>query len=151
MTKQVKELIITVSLIVVLVVVIAGNLKKKPAKKSLPASKNTAANLVSKPTVTTPASFGPIDDRKLRMQRERANLPWGKDPFNISITEKDYKKTDLELKGISLGKDRKSSAFINNEIVKVGDKVADYEVVEIQKDRVLLKKGEQSFYLTLPE
>lgn len=151
MTKQVKELIITGTLVVFLVVVIAGNLKKKPAKKPLPASKGPASDLVSKPTVTTPASFAPMDNRKLQMQRERANLPWGRDPFNVSTTEKDYKKTELELKGISLGKDRKSSAFINNEIVKVGDKVADYAVVEIQKDRVLLKKGEQSFYLTLPE
>lgn len=150
MTKQVKQLIITASLIVVLVVVIAGNLKKKPFKKLVPVSSGVPAAAVAKSPAATPVSFIPADERRLKMQKERANLPWGKSPFKSS-TDKDYQKTDLELKGISLGKDKKNFAFINNDIVKVGDKVADYEVVEIQKDRVLLKKGDQGFYLTLPQ
>ena len=42
-------------------------------------------------------------------------------------------------------------ALINNRIVKKGDKVGEYEVFEISKDRVLLKKGNQSFYLVFSE
>lgn len=150
MTKQVKELIITAFFIVVLVVVVAGNLKKKPTKKLVPVSSGVSAVAVAKPSAATPVSFTPADERRLRMQKERLNLPWGKSPFTSS-TERDYQKTDLELKGISLGKEEKNFAFINNEIVKVGDKVGDYEVVKIEKNRVLLKKGDRSFYLALPK
>jgi hypothetical protein len=150
MNKQIKQLIITGVLIIVLIFLVLGNLKKKPTKKPVPVSSEVSAPAVAKPPAVQSASFTPLDEGRLKMQKERLNLPWGKSPFKSS-PDKDYQKTSLELKGISLGKDKKNFAFINNEIVKVGDKVEDYEVVEIEKNRVLLKKQDQGFYLTLPE
>ena len=150
MNKQIKQLIITGVLVMVLIFAALGNLKKKPAKKLVPVSPEASAARAAKSPVAVSASFTPADERRLKMQKERVNLPWGKSPFKSS-TDKDYQKSNLELKGISLGKDKKNFAFINNEIVKVGDKIEDYEVVEIEKNRVLLKKGDQGFYLTLEE
>ena len=37
------------------------------------------------------------------------------------------------------------------EKLKKGDMVGNYEVVEIEKGKVMLRKGGQSFYITLPE
>lgn len=149
MSKQVKEIIVIAFLVVVLGLIVVVNLKKKPAKRpaAIPAS---SAEQVSKPTSVSPLTFVPADEKKLSAQRERANLPWARDPFMVP-TDKEYQRADLKLKGISFGADKKGFAFINNEILKVGDKVGDYQVLEIEKDKVLVGKGNQTFYLTLPQ
>lgn len=148
MTKQIKELIIVAVLIVVLVLVVTANLKKKATKRPAAVSKS-AVESAGKSAAALPIQVAPADDEKLSAQKERANLRWGRDIF-VAPTDKEYQRADLKLKGISFGADKKGFAFINNEIVKVGDKVGDYEVLTIEKDKVLVGKGSQTFYLTLP-
>ena len=59
--------------------------------------------------------------------------PGAGDPFSPSKAGLEYQRSDLELKGISVGKDKAGFAFINNEIVKTGDKIGGYEVGEVEK------------------
>ena len=153
MSKQKNELIATVVLVVIFASLIAGNLKNSSKKKSTPAPAAESAKV--EPVTKSALPQEPIDTAAVKKneesQKERAELAWGRNPFSAIKASKEFQKTHLELKGISLGKDKNALAFINNEIVKKGDVVGNYEVVEIEKDKVMLRKGGQSFYITLPE
>lgn len=149
MDKQKKQLIIVGALILALVFTVLNSLKKKPAG-------NTGAEVQLPPAaVPMPAAAAapsaPLspDEKKVSAQLERAKLAWGRDPF-AAPSEKEYQIGELQLKGISFDKDKGGFAYINNDIVKKGDVIGNYEVVDIEKNRVLLKKGNQSFYLVFP-
>lgn len=177
MTKEKFQLIVIAAGILILLSIIAGNLKKKPAKgqpsdnrpvqeavpkaglpagrQALPAgSKATpaaqAVNGSTTLTIDTERSRS-VNDEELSLQKEREKLNWGRDPFAAAKISKEFRAANLQLKGISFGKDKKGLAFINNEIVKKGDIMGDYEVLEVEKHKVLLRKAEQTFYLTLPQ
>ncbi|MCX7926691.1 MAG: hypothetical protein N2606_00910 [Candidatus Omnitrophica bacterium] len=91
-----------------------------------------------------------VEAAVLEEQRKNAQKPWGRDPFSAD-PYKAGQASALRLQGISMRKDKVGFAFVSNEIVKVGDIISGYEVVEILPDKVLLRKGSQSFYLTFPE
>ncbi|MFA6217417.1 MAG: hypothetical protein WDL87_07175 [Candidatus Omnitrophota bacterium] len=151
MSKQIKQFILTGCLIVVLAFVTLGNLKKKPSKAPIPETQTTVS-LAPPVAVLSPSMSAatPAAGDTMRIQQlERGKLSWGRDPF-IALFDKEFKMDELKLQGISFGKGRAGYAFINNEIVKQGDAVGGYEVVEVQKAKVLLKKESQSFYLTFP-
>lgn len=148
MDKQQKQLIIAGVLIIALIFSVMNSLRKKPKKKASLLPETPAES--SSPGATADSSSGQaVNNNKLSVQQERLKLPWGRDPF-AEPSEREYQIGELELKGISFGKDKKGFAFINNEIVRKGDKVGSYEVVEVEKDKVLLKKGNQDFYLAFP-
>jgi len=150
MNKQIKQLIILGGLIVVLAVVFLGN-KKKPSKNLTLVSTATNKQISQPNKNIANAGEGSADSKRLALQKQRANAAWGRDPFS-TLASKEYQRTDLILKGISFGADGRGFAFINTEIVKPGDKLGDYEIVSIEKDKVLVKKKDsQSFYLTLPK
>lgn len=152
MEKQQLEITATVIGAVILAALLAGNFKKKPPKKALLPAAPAAAGITAAPKSALPAALPRAADQHiLSLQKERSQLAWGRDPFSSSKSAKEYQMADLQLKGISFGSDKKGLAFINNEIVKSGDKVGDYEIIEVQKDRVLLRRGGQSFYLALPQ
>ena len=149
MNKNKKEIIITAILIIVLLLVVSMSMRKKhpSERKSVSTTvkiKNTVSSLSAKPVK---ANKNIIDS-----QIKRAQLPWGRDPFFLVNSKKVYNKgRNLSLKGISLGQDGRGYAFINDEIVTVGETVAGYKVIDIKRDKVLLRKGEDSFYLGMPE
>jgi len=152
MKKVQLQLIVIGVCVITIVSSIVGNLKKKAANQTAPPLKAPPAPAVSQqaPPMPVPPVLAGI--KIIRAQNERTKLNWGKDPFAVSSdVDKEYQKIQLQLKGISFGKDKSGFAFINNEIVKKGDKIGDYEIAEVEKNRVLLKKGNQSFYLALPE
>lgn len=153
MNKNVQQLVILGVLMIVLVFVTLSNIKKKPAKKTVapkPAAAGVDKTVMNIPLPTSTNVAATADERMIATQTERANMTWGRDPFNASMN-KEFQLTDLKLKGISFSKDRQGYAFINEEIVKSGNKVGDYEIVEVEKDKVLLRKSGQSFYLTFPK
>ncbi|MFH0790607.1 MAG: hypothetical protein V2A64_03150 [Candidatus Omnitrophota bacterium] len=151
MEKQQKQLMITAGLIVVLIAASINTFKKKaPVKKSSAAKVSSLESNPKLPQSPSAKAVSPVDEKASDPRVERAKLDWGRDPFKLSL-DKEYQRSDLTLKGISFGKDKQGFAFINNDIVKKGDKVGDYDVLEVDKDKVLLKKGNQNFYLTLPE
>lgn len=166
MNKEKIQLIVIAAGLLIFLGVIAGNLKKKPAKgqpsDSMPAPKAGAA-AGAKAAPALPAANGSAElnvdveqsqsanDEELSLQKEREKLDWGRDPFTAAKINTGFRTANLQLKGISFGKDQKGLAFINNEIVKKGDRLGDYEVLEVEKYKVLLRKADQTFYLTLPQ
>lgn len=148
MDKQTKQLIITAGLVVVLVFSVLSGLKKKPQIKAAPKALASQPSASSVAPVTATAGLKPNDE--LSLQLERLKLSWGRDPFAFTM-DKGFQRNELKLKGISFGKEKGGFAFINDEIVKKGDTIGDYEVADVQKDRVFLRRGNQDFYLMFPE
>ena len=57
--------------------------------------------------------------------------------------------TDMVLEGIIADPSGKSVAIINSMVVKPNDKIGLFVVSEIEQDKVILNKGEESFVLKL--
>ena len=78
-------------------------------------------------------------------------VDWGRDPFTSQQKEeKADNVSDLVLGAIMSG-GQKPSAFINNSVVYVGDKVADKTVKKIEQNRVILTDGTKDYVLELQE
>lgn len=147
MNKDKIQIIVIAVGILIFAAVMAGNLKKKPTKKpAKPAGEKVSASEKPK-SVSLPS--GAAGAEAMGTQLERAQIAWGRDPFSQPL-DQEYQLSELVLKGISFSKDRKGYAFINDEIVTEGDTIGNCEVVEVKKERVLLRKAGQSFYLTFP-
>ena len=67
----------------------------------------------------------------------------------ITYDTSDYIISDLVLEGIMSGGSQAGIAMINGKIVGVNDKIGQYVVVQIEKEMVLLKKGDQTYTLRL--
>ncbi|MCD6583860.1 MAG: hypothetical protein J7K71_04160 [Candidatus Omnitrophica bacterium] len=153
MDKKRVELIITLGLVIIFIFVLAVNLKpKKPKQKLSPSSKISEKEKgvsISKKKIEKILRASP---QEIEKQKNRAQLSWGRDPFFSSfLVKKEVSKTtSLTLKGVTIGKDKKGYAFINDEIVTIGDTIEGYQVIEIQKNKVILKRDNELFYLTLP-
>lgn len=147
MEKQQKQLIMTGVLVVILIFSVMNSLKKKPGKKKVVVQQPPVENNVKTPLVSNQVTTE--EDNLSKLQEERIRLAWGRDPFSASVA-KDYQISEFRLQGISFGKNKTGFAFINDEIVKKDDRIGDYEVVEVEKDKVLLRKGNQTFYITFP-
>ncbi len=149
MTKEKRDIaIICVLLPVLAFSVWSGLARRKKPKKDLPVPSDYPAPVAAGSGIP---DFPKADINVLEMQKKRAENPWGRDPFSSDIYKSGQLNSELKLQGISFRKDKVGFAFINNEIVKTGDKIKDYEIAEVLKDKVLLKRGSQSFYLTFPE
>jgi hypothetical protein len=150
MNKEKKQLAVVAAGVIILLVVVMSNMKNNNTRKhgvvgSL-ASRGQVVNS-SAEVLVKPAH---LNEKDLQSQTERARAPWGRDPF-VAELDRAANISELKLQGISYGNDGAGYAFINGEIVKKGGKIGDYEVAEVLKDRVLVKKGNQSFYLTFSE
>jgi len=153
MDKKKIELIITGVLIIIFIFVLANSFKRKrppPAKvKPLPPEETEEIPIL--PLPKKEVGYRPASHEALALQKERAKLDWGVDPFYHPIKKELTSGLRLVLKGVSIGKGRRNFAFINDEIVGEGEKILGYEVVEVERDKVLLRKGKEEFYLVLPE
>ncbi len=149
MTKEVKQLIIVGVLAVFLIFALLNSFKKKPSKKIAPAVRPPAESAIDIKALSPGLGIS-TDNKAFTLQKQRMGLDWGRDPFNMAV-DKGFQFADLKLKGISFGGNKQGYAFVNDEIVKQGDRVGDYEIVEVQKDKVLLRKAGQSFYLAFPQ
>jgi len=152
MSKNQIEIIITAGLAVIFVFAVSSSFKK--VRKKLKGEKRVSVikKIEESSQSKEEGTLLHIDQKIIDSQKKRALSDWGRDPF-YSPEKKEvvYKENVLSLKGISIGKDKEGFAFINNQIVTVGDIIGGYKVVEIEQDKVLLKKGGEKFYLTLPE
>ncbi|MCX5708713.1 MAG: hypothetical protein NTY14_07100 [Candidatus Omnitrophica bacterium] len=150
MTKEQKQIAWILAMLPVLAVVVLSGMKRK--KVNVPVAAPQAHLTLVDAEVKVPAPVSAAADRNaLETQKKRAEAPWGRDPFSSDTYKSGQANSELKLQGISCRKDKVGFAFINNEIVKKGDIIGGYEVGEVLKDKVLLKKGSQSFYLTFPE
>jgi len=148
MAKDQIQITIIIVGLVGLAAIVTNNMKSKKIKQSV--AQPDAASVVIDSGVKVTAKLPVADSNVLENQKKRAEAPWGRDPFSSDTYKAGQVSSELKLQGISYRKDNVGFAFINNEIVKQGDAIAGYEVEEVLKDKVLLKKGSQSFYLTFP-
>jgi hypothetical protein len=152
MDKKKIEFIATGVLIVVFIFVLANAFKpKKPKPKPTPEAVKEEKRIPVPSVEETKPLPSTVSPKLISLQKERAKLDWGRDPFSRVMREEVYSGTSLILKGVSLGRDGVGYAFINDEVVTVGDTIAGYQVIEVEKNKVLLRKEEESFYLVLPE
>ena len=63
--------------------------------------------------------------------------------------DSDLLVSDMVLEGIIADPNGKSVAIINSMVVKPNDKIGLFVVSEIEQDKVILNKGEESFVLKL--
>jgi len=156
MNKQKKEIIITIFLVVIFAFFLIKNIKPK-RRKPLPRGKALTREIdgsgESERTGEKEDSglLGRGNSADISEQGVKAQQAWGRDPFCQTGLEEVYDNTRLTLRGVSISNDKKAYAFINEQIVTVGDIIADYQVKEIQKNKVLLERGSENFYLGLPE
>ncbi|MFH1767700.1 MAG: hypothetical protein ABH858_00880 [Candidatus Omnitrophota bacterium] len=150
-----KTGIFVVLIVILLVILVARQLITVTKKKKAPSSKQASASVKDAKSSSGQEGKAASGEAKggdlLSSQKKRAGLPWGRDPFSLGKIEKSVEGMTFVLKGISLGKDKAGFAFINNQIVKVGDVIGGHKVLEIQKDKVFLSKDEEGFYLELPK
>jgi len=153
MTKEQKQIAVTGVLLIVLVLVWSFSGKKKPVSAPVvPVAGGQAKTAaVQKPAegASAPLPDKQAEGKMLSNQQERLKLSWGRDPF-LEMADKEIEGPNLKLQGISVGKNKKGYALINDEIVREGQKYQEYDVVKIEKDKVLIKKGDQPFYLLFP-
>ena len=147
MSKEQQQLVMVGVLIVVLAVVMMNSFKPKKREAPAPAA---APAVEVKPPPAPSGAPAKTEDKSVGSQKDRSDkLAWGRNPF-VAFEEKAIEGTGFTLKGISIGKGRKGYAFINDEIVRKGDKFMGYEIAEIEKDKVLLRKEGSSFYIVFP-
>jgi len=161
--KDKKNLIITGVLIVVLIFMIAnaaGRIRK--SKMRMAREKSTTAAKKSQDKITAELPEGaiievskarlPAANLFSRLDRESDNLSLKRDPFSMRTisVEEQIASQGARLSGILWDK-KSPQAVINDEIVKVGDKIDDYTINAIEKDRVILSNKEGKIILKLGE
>jgi hypothetical protein len=150
MTKDQKQIALILAMLPILAIALLSGMKRKKVNVPVAASQDPLTLVDAGVKVSAPIPAA-ADRNTLETQKKRAEAPWGRDPFSSDTYKSGQANSELKLKGISCRKDKIGFAFINDEIVKKGDIIGGYEVGEVLKDKVLLKKGTQSFYLTFPE
>lgn len=89
----------------------------------------------------------PVTRAVLRKRTEFVD--WGRNPFTFPQREEKIGSiSNLALEAI-IWDDKKASAFINNSIVYVGDKITDKTVKRIEQNRVVLTDGTKDYVLEL--
>ena len=150
MTAEQRNIWIILVLLPILALAIISSLGHKKAKTPRPQPDLLSPLPDISPVIRAPLSSG-AGTNVLEIQKKRAENPWGRDPFSSDTYRSGQLNSELKLQGISYRQDKVGFAFINNEIVKQGEMINGYKVEEISKDKVLLKKESQNFYLTFPE
>ncbi len=77
-------------------------------------------------------------------------VDWGRNPFTFSQREEAGSISNLALLCI-IWNDKEARAFINESIVRVGDKITDKTVKRIEQNRVILTDGTKDYVLELRE
>jgi len=77
-------------------------------------------------------------------------VDWGRNPFTFPQREEVGSISNLTLSCI-IWNSEKPSAFINESIVCVGDKITDKTVKRIEQNRVILTDGTEDYVLELRE
>ncbi len=65
--------------------------------------------------------------------------------------EADIPASDMNLEGIIYDKTGNSLAIINGNVLKTGNKIADYTIIRIEKKGVVLQSNTEEFFLELKQ
>ena len=137
-TKKKTELAITGIGIVVLIFLLMSYLPKSKDNKPASASR------------VTEVSFTSLEPRASSLEPGASDTKtWGRDPFILDAANaKEQVMGDMTLNGIAADKEN-PYAIINNDIVKLGDKVNGMTVIEINEKNVVLDEKGQRHTLEL--
>lgn len=112
----------------------------------IPKGKKTKDVSSTTPSVTFDQAI-PVTRAVLRKRTEFVD--WGRNPFTFPQREEKIGSiSNLALEAI-IWDDKKGSAFINNSIVYVGDKITNKTVKRIEQNRVILTDGTKDYVLEL--
>ncbi len=104
------------------------------------------------PSTTSSITFDqaiPVTGEVLRKRTEFVD--WGRDPFTFPQREEEIGSiSNLRLSCI-ICNDKEAQAFINESIVRVGDKITDKTVKRIEQNKVILTDGTKDYVLKLQE
>ncbi|RJP28073.1 MAG: hypothetical protein C4533_06275 [Candidatus Omnitrophota bacterium] len=146
--KKQLEAIITVVLIVIFIFTLVRVFGR--TKKNLTANENAKTVVGSFNKIQAQEKDKDTPNKRLSIWREEAlKLQLKTDPFTgARISPVKTSVRQLSLNGI-LADDKGILAIINNEIVGVGDRVDNYIVIKIEKDKVILNDGVNNFEIRL--
>jgi len=156
--KGTIEAIVTAALVIVLVVVVLaklggkGNAANRKAPEE-PTGPPPGAKKVLARINDLKSKAARADPTRKERQRQRASLPWGRDPFFVNehaSAEKPVPKPPLVCKGIS-SLDGEPVVLINAAVLREGETIKGYLVKQIAEDRVVLAKGGQTYVLIVGE
>ena len=148
MEKRKRDIAI---LAVLLVVLLAGILKsiffsKKPAKQETPVSQVVSDSMTNSSFLESIQQ----NEHTLETQESKWNKDWGRDPFLAGRAIAVKGLTGFVLSGI-IWDEKQPLVIINSRVLKAGDMIEDFLVVEIKQDSVILSKGGQNFEVQLFE
>lgn len=83
-------------------------------------------------------------------RRRTEFVDWGRNPFAFPQEEETAGVSDLTILCI-IWNDENAAAFINDSVVRVGDKIADKTVKQIEQNRVILTDGTKDYVLGIQE
>ena len=78
-------------------------------------------------------------------------VDWGRNPFAFPLRKERVGSISNLVLSCIIWSDEKASAFINESIVYVGDKITDKTVKRIEQNRVILTNGTDDYVLELQE
>lgn len=139
--KEKIELTITGIGVVFLIFLVFANVQKVQAKRR---------SMVKTGETVTSSLSAPISFETAEIEESAIKEGWGRDPFFLGNVSRD----DIELDGMVLNgivwDEDSQYAIVNGEVIKVGDKLGDKKIVEINKDSVVLEQDGNRHTLTLP-
>jgi len=145
--KEQVQLAVIGAGLVVLVFFLITNLKTAAKRPNRPAAPEAAPAAAS---ADAPVLRKRDAGRALGLQEKRWETAWGRDPFR-AMSDTAGRLVELQLKGISFSPQKQGFAFINDQIVTVGDAVSGYTVSRIEKEKVVLTRDAQTFILSFME
>lgn len=138
-------LIATGILVMIFILIAAGNIKKI---KGASLSNKSQAPIAVLPVKQIEPLF---KNKTIDVKKEEPEAEWGRDPFvrQETITEQADTIASLKLMGITAGKSAKPMAIINNKLVSAGAKIGKFRIMEISKDSVWVTDDKEVFELKM--
>ncbi|NQT06972.1 MAG: hypothetical protein HQ575_05470 [Candidatus Omnitrophica bacterium] len=133
MKKKHMEMAITGAAVIALLIILA-NTFMSPEKNATKSSSEELDSQKGKPADNKSADVAAKDK------------DWGRDPFGLEKLPEEESVVSFVLNGIIWDEDN-PYAIINDEVVREGDKIRGYKVIEIKEGSVLLDDGTERFSL----
>lgn len=156
MTKQQREIIITVGLVFILVIALTSSFrrmkKKRLPRKEEPKVEASASETEEAETIEV-SKKEPASEEVRKMQLARWGQSWKRNPFLLPQREKE--KSILREEGFSFSlsgivwKEGAPLALIDDYIVRKGETLEGYTVANITQDRVILEQDGKKYELFL--
>ncbi len=150
MDKKKLEIIVIIILALVFIFILAGSFKKTRSK--MPSAEQKTSQAILPEQEITPL-FATRHEKSMEKTKDNKELAWGRDPFMLHDIGTGVVDTveNLKLMGITVGKNTKSMAIINDEIVSVGSKIGKFKIVSIMSNKVVVTDGEKNYDLKLSQ